>query len=173
MVFANNFAGIQLLLWNDYDNTIDGCHFANNSFGVQMHPFRDANAYVRNCRFERSSVADLQFAFHSSSVRRSVSVGSAAFVLSAGSTALGSYVVQDCRVDKWTSPKGAIQISHRGPLTAFDNRFTRGPSGRLRSALRRGHHRIGLSTVQQSGGRYSHERQRRALAARSVKYRSA
>ena len=128
-VFANNFAGIQLLLWNDYDNTIDGCHFANNSFGVQMHPYHDANAYVRNCRFERSSVADLLFAFHSSSVRRSVSVGSAAFVLSAGSTALGSYVVQDCRVDKWTSPKGAIQISHRGPLTAFDNRFTRGPSG--------------------------------------------
>ena len=52
-MFENSGVGLEFGSFNDYDNTIDGCHFANNSYGVQMHPFKDANAYVRNCRFER------------------------------------------------------------------------------------------------------------------------
>jgi hypothetical protein len=35
--------------------------------------------------------------------------------------------IQNCVVDAWTAPDGAIQLNHRGPTTVFDCRFTHPP----------------------------------------------
>ena len=72
LVFANNghgqgctaatpsCGGIAILYFNDYDNTIDGCHFSDNSRGIVTDKM--ANVYVRNSRFERSTIADIVLA---------------------------------------------------------------------------------------------------------------
>ena len=36
-------------------------------------------------------------------------------------------VIEDNRIDGWTSPLGAIAYSLRGPVMVFDNQFTNGP----------------------------------------------
>lgn len=116
-----------LLIRTD-DNTIDGCHFSDLAYGVQMREHHDANAYIRNCRFERSSVADVTLSNHASSIRRSVSVGSAAFVTAPGTSAWAPTVLEDNRVEGWTGEAGAVQFGPRGPLTAFDNEFSKSPT---------------------------------------------
>ena len=90
-----------------------------------------ANCYVRNSRFEGSSHADIYLAASTgNSVRRSVSQGSAQFIVSPARApnAVNPTVIQDNRVDGWTSTKSAIEYNLRGPVTMFDNQFSNGPT---------------------------------------------
>jgi hypothetical protein len=114
--------GVAFPQFNDYDYTFDGCEFRRCNIGIQcVH----GNFYVRNCRFEGSRTVDIQdHSEHGSSVRRSVSVGSRAFI--SRTSTVAPLTIQDCRVDRWTNPEGAILLS-RPPVMLFDCHFTNPP----------------------------------------------
>ncbi|MEM7251594.1 MAG: glycosyl hydrolase family 28-related protein, partial [Pseudomonadota bacterium] len=87
------------------------------------------NVMVRNSRFERSRFTDLFLSTHSHSARRVLSVNSRAFIRThRGPGALGAITVEDCRVDGWTDPDGAIISALRGPITVFDCEFSNPPN---------------------------------------------
>ena len=120
-IFAGNSNGIQILNFNDYDNTFDGCLFADNSYGIFTSKM--ANVYVRNSRFERSATADMALSTSAgNSVRRCVSVGSAAFVVSSHHSAVNPTTIEGCVVAGWTGPN-AIDYNLRGPLLLLNNHF--------------------------------------------------
>lgn len=108
--------------FNDYDYTFDGCEFVQCHVGVEcVH----GNFYIRNCHFEQSRVADIEdHSEHGSSVRRTTSHGSRLFVSRTSSVA--PITLQDCRVDGWTHPGGAVLLS-RPPSMIFDCTFTNPP----------------------------------------------
>ena len=56
-------------------------------------------------------------------MRRCVSVGSQAFVVTPHHTAVNPATIQDCRVEGWTGA-AAVEFNLRGPLTLLDNQFT-------------------------------------------------
>ena len=135
-LFEDCKRGIAFLVHNMYDYTIDGCEFRRCETAIQT---RFGNTYVRNCRFEGSTATDLVLhPEHGSSVRRCVSVGSKQFVVFTNSVA--PITIQDCRVDGWTDPTGAIALGG-APVTVFDCVFTRPPGKappvQLRSASQR------------------------------------
>ena len=120
-LFENCRRGVVFPKFNDYDYTFDGCEFRRCETGlVCVH----GNAYVRNCHFEASREADMAIhAEHGSSVRRCTSVGSKTFLACTNSVA--PMTIQDCHVEGWTSPDGAIQLN--GPAILFDCVFTQAP----------------------------------------------
>ena len=125
-LFVDCGAGVSLLNFNDYDNTFDGCEFVDCGMGVNSV---NGNFYVRACRFVRSKQVDVRQASpsHASSVRLCTSQGSRRF-FDTGSGMHLSMKIQDCRVDGWTAPDGAIALGHRGPTTVFDCVFTNPPN---------------------------------------------
>lgn len=114
--------GVAFLQFNDYDYTFDGCDFRRCDTAIEcVH----GNFYVRDCHFEGNRSADIRDASeHGSSVRRCTSTGSGAFISRA--TTVGPLTIQDCRVDHWTDPAGAIVLS-RPPVMVFDCVFTHPP----------------------------------------------
>ena len=98
--------GVALLQFNDYDNTFDGCEFRQCGQGIVTGK---ANVYVRNCHFEESSICDITLnGEHSHSVRRCTTFGSNRFLeYSAG---VATLIVQDCQIDGWRNPEGAISF---------------------------------------------------------------
>lgn len=124
--FRNNRNGVAFLSWNDYNNIFDGCHFSRNSCAIRAEK---GNVVVRNSRFESSRDCDLFLSTHSHSVRRCVSAGSKAFIRTVrGPLANGLIRIEDCRVDGWLDPDGAIVAGLRGPILVFDSAFTNPPS---------------------------------------------
>lgn len=114
--------GVAFLQFNDYDYTFDGCEFRGCETGIEC---AHGNFYVRDCRFEGSRVVDIaDGSEHGSSVRRCVSVGSRAFL--ARTSTVAPITVQDCHVDGWTDPAGAVQLSPP-PALLFDCVFTHPP----------------------------------------------
>ncbi len=124
-LFENCRRGIACLSFNDYDYTIDGCEFRQCGSAVEcVH----GNVYLRNCHFQGSSGADLILKpEHGSSVRRCSSVGSHSFISFAN--AVSPLTIQDCHVEGWTDPDGAISLSG-APVLLFDSVFTKPPGGR-------------------------------------------
>ena len=123
--FTNNKHGALFLSWNDYNNIFDGCYFVDNEYGIRAEK---GNVVIRNSRFERSSESDIFLSTHSHSVRRVVSSGSHSFIRTVrGPIANGLIKVEDCVVDRWTNPDGAIISELRGPVTVFDTRFSNPP----------------------------------------------
>ena len=91
------------------------------------------NFYIRNCHFEGSRVVDIRDGSeHCSSIRRSTSTGSQAFVLRKSSVA--SLTIQDCHVEGWKNPEGAVLLS-RPPVLLFDCVFTKPPQDRQQAGL--------------------------------------
>lgn len=91
------------------------------------------NFYIRNCHFEGSRVVDIRDGSeHCSSIRRSTSIGSHAFVLRESSIA--PLTLQDCHVDGWKNPEGAVLLS-RPPVLLFDCVFTKPPQNRHQAGL--------------------------------------
>lgn len=125
--------GVTLGNFNDYDNTFDGCAFEDCGVGVNSPK---GNFYVRACRFERSRECDVQqlSPSHASSMRFCVSQGSKRFYRTMSYGHLATKI-QNCLVDGWTAPDGAIRLGHRGPTTIFDCRFTHPPSAAAPIAL--------------------------------------
>jgi hypothetical protein len=114
--------GVVFPTFNDYDYTFDGCEFRHCDTGIEcVH----GNFYARNCHFEGSRSVDiLDASEHGSSVRRCTSTGSKAFLSRA--TTVAPLTLQDCRVDGWTDPAGAVLLS-RPPVMVFDCVFTHPP----------------------------------------------
>jgi hypothetical protein len=114
--------GVAFPQFNDYDYTFDGCEFRRCETAIEcVH----GNFYVRNCHFERSRNVDiLDASEHGSSVRRCTSTGSRAFIERRSTVA--PLTVQDCRVEGWTNPGGAVLLS-RPPVLLMDCVFTRPP----------------------------------------------
>lgn len=129
-LFENCDRGVAFLQFNDYDYTFDGCEFRGCGVGIDCD---HGNFYVRNCHFEGSRVVDIRDGSeHCSSIRRSTSMDSRAFVLRSSSVA--PLTIQDCHVEGWKNPDGAILLS-RPPVLLFDSVFTRPPLDRLGAAL--------------------------------------
>ncbi len=123
--FSNNKHGALFLAWNDYNNVFDGCYFVDNEYGIHAEK---GNVVIRNSRFERSLKTDIFLSTHSHSVRRVVSTGSYSFIRTVrGPISNGLIKVEDCLVDQWTNPDGAIITELRGPVTIFDTTFTNPP----------------------------------------------
>jgi hypothetical protein len=149
-LFEHCKGGIAFLAFNDYDYTIDGCEFRDCATGIET---KHGNTYVRNCHFDHSKTADLVLVpEHGSSVRRCTSVGSGSFILYANPIA--PVTVQDCIIDSWTNPKGAIVMDGAsdfptcagGPLTVFDTTFSHGPANSPPINLLRKDQRVLLSS---------------------------
>jgi hypothetical protein len=129
-LFEDCDRGVAFLQFNDYDYTFDGCEFRRCGVAIDcVH----GNFYVRNCHFEGSRVVDIRDGSeHCSSIRRSTSIGSRAFVLRSSSVA--PLTIQDCHVEGWKNPGGAILLS-RPPVLLFDCVFTRPPLDRAGGGL--------------------------------------
>ncbi len=122
--------GVAFLQFNDYDFTFDGCEFRRCGVAIDC---AHGNFYVRNCHFEASRVVDIRdLSEHCSSIRRSTSLGSQAFVQRKSSVA--SLTIQDCHVDGWKNPQGAILLS-RPPVLLFDCTFSNPPRDAGQAAL--------------------------------------
>jgi hypothetical protein len=121
-LFENCRRGVVFPKFNDYDYTFDGCEFRRCETGILcVH----GNAYVRDCHFEASREADMVInGEHGSSVRRCTSVGSKTFLVCDNSVT--PVTVQDCRVEGWTNPDGAIHLGGE-PVLMFDCVFTKPP----------------------------------------------
>ena len=143
-IFENNFKGIALQDFNDYDWAIDGCTFTNNSYGVYSHTHMDSNFDAHSCRFEESRMADLTVSAEASNVRQVVSVGSYQFVATLGGGLYHSPLqIHDCRVANWTGPS-AISFDLRGPLTITNNEF-------FSSSTQRNNNNVTLVAMDQGG----------------------
>ncbi len=116
-LFERCETGVELLAFNDYDNTITGCEFRKCGTGVRAS---HANAYVRNCHFEASRVCDLDLASEpGSSVRRCTSVGSNRFLQWGG--VVSSITVQDCWIQDFLGADRACAIFlNGGPAVVMD-----------------------------------------------------
>lgn len=132
--------GAAFTAFNDYDNTFDGCEFRRCGTGIHDE---HGNFYVRNCLFEGSRKADIFMrSEHGSSVRRSISAGSHRFIdFGAG---VAPIAVQDCRVEGWKAPDGAIAIGG-APALVFDCAFAAPPNGQPPIRLARGNQRLVVS----------------------------
>src|SRR6185369_14849349 len=119
-LFEDSDRGVAFLQFNDYDFTFDGCEFRRCGVAIDCD---HGNFYVRNCHFEGSRVVDVRDGSeHCSSIRRSTSTGSHAFVLR--SSSIAPLTIQDCRIDGWKNPEGAVLLS-RPPVLLFDSVFTK------------------------------------------------
>lgn len=117
MVFENCGTGLAFTNFNDYNFTVDGCHFQDNArMGIECV---NGNFYVRNCRFAHNGLDIFANPEHASSIRRVVSVGSGAFL--AWHNPISPGTVENCLVADWKDPQAII--SSGAPLTFFDNRF--------------------------------------------------
>jgi hypothetical protein len=117
MVFDHCGTGIAFLNFNDYNFTFEGCTFRENSrMAIEC---KNGNFYVRNCRFENNALDMYANPEHSTSIRRSVSVGSGSFLKYANG--VSPVTVENCLVVDW---QDANAITSSGaPITLFDNRF--------------------------------------------------
>lgn len=121
-LFEDCRRGVSFAKFNDYDFTFSGCDFKGCDTGIDCI---NGNFYARDCHFEGSRVEDVHAAQeHGVSLRRCTSVGSARFLSHV--SAVGTITVQDCWVDGWTDPAGAIRLAG-APAVLFDNHFTHPP----------------------------------------------
>lgn len=121
-LFEDCERGVAFLQFNDYDFTFTGCEFRRCGTGIDCVR---GNFYVRDSHFENSRVADIHDGSeHGSSIRRCTSTGSQTFV--AREATVASLVIQDCHVNNWKSPDGAIRLS-APPALIFDCVFTNAP----------------------------------------------
>jgi hypothetical protein len=129
-LFENCERGVAFLQFNDYDFTFDGCEFRRCGVALDC---AHGNFYVRNCHFEGSRLVDIHdLSEHCSSIRRSTSTGSRAFV--SRSSSVAPLTIQDCHVEGWKEPEGAVLLS-RPPALLFDCVFTKPPKDSKQAGL--------------------------------------
>ncbi|MHB9133747.1 MAG: glycosyl hydrolase family 28-related protein [Armatimonadota bacterium] len=123
-LFENCGHGISLRNFNDLDHTMTQCEF--RKCGTGIYSGKGSNFYARECHFEGSTETDIFFAGEAgSSIRRCTSQGSRQFV--EDHSWVGPLTIQDCRVDGWSSPAGAVVLDG-APVVIFDCVFTRPPT---------------------------------------------
>ena len=122
-LFVNNTSqGVAFGSYNALDNTVIDCGFYYCGRAIANNV---GNVYVRRCHFEGSRDFDIFTHVGDCAALRCTSVGSKSFLHAGGEM----FVMQDCHVDGWTSPKGAVQREGGAPLTLFDCTFTNPPDG--------------------------------------------
>lgn len=115
--------------------------------GIRTVVGRDANLYVRNCNFRYSQDADILLDAQANSVKRCVSIGSAAFIsmstvggpyngskttgphgwsrsTGVGGAPFGPATIASNTIVNWTDP-AAIIYPGRGPVVLYDNTFVK------------------------------------------------
>ena len=130
MLFSNSlFENIPKCLWfayfNSYNNRIEQSAFKNCGTAIDGGA---GNFDVTRSNFYGSTVTDLYISPHSNHVSSSTSQGSHAFIQTGGTGAGGETIVENCRVDGWTDPAGAINSYERNNLIVTDTKFTNPPS---------------------------------------------
>jgi hypothetical protein len=119
-LFVNVGIGIAFGSYNALDNTVIDCAFYYCTEGIHNSV---GNVYIRRCHFEHSLETDIFTHVGDSAALRCTSVGSKCFLKDSGQM----FVMEDCHVDGWTSPRGAIQHEVNAPFTLFDCTFTNPP----------------------------------------------
>jgi hypothetical protein len=146
-LFERCKTGVALLKFNDYDNTFDGCEFRQCDQGIVVD---HANAYIRNCHFEYNTTNDIKlYGEHCSSIRRCTSVGSNRFLDRLESVT--SLTIQDCHIDGWKNPEGAIYLALASPTIIMDCVFTNPPDGTPPIRFRFNNQRLILSNNKAPG----------------------
>ncbi len=125
-LFQNCGKGVALYQFNDYDHWFTDCAFMDCGIGLDSV---NGNFILYTCSFVRSREVDVRQArpSHASSIRLCTSTGSRRF-FETGNWGHQSFAIQDCRIDGWTGPDGAIVLGQRGPTTIFDCVFTHPPT---------------------------------------------
>jgi hypothetical protein len=124
--FYNCTMGI-VQAWNVGNNFmwhVDSCEFDDCDFGINF--YNSGCNDVDNCHFEKSKTADVMGG-HSMHVRHCTSQGSGHFYSNLADCPLSADVLQDCWVDGWTDPTGAVHFPVAGPNVIFDCTFTHPP----------------------------------------------
>jgi len=111
---GNNF------MWHVDSCEFDGCDYSINFFNSGCND-------VDSCHFEKSKVADVMGG-HSMHVRHCTSQGSHYFYSSLADCPLSADILEDCLVDGWTDPTGAVHFGIPGPNVVFDCVFTHPPA---------------------------------------------
>jgi len=88
----------------------------------------DAKCVIMNSHFAASTVADIS-AGQTTRVRHCTSEGSFMFFQTGSTGAAIQFVLQDCLIDSWLNPGGAITVGDTGPDNIFDCTFTNPRNG--------------------------------------------
>ena len=110
---------------NNFMWHVDGCQFEDCDYGIRF--YRSGCNDVDNSHFEHSKICDVMGG-HSMHVRHCTSHGSGYFYGSYVNCPLSADLLEDCWVDGWTNPVGAVQFWIPGPNVIFDCHFTHPPS---------------------------------------------
>jgi hypothetical protein len=119
---------------NNYMWEIKGCEFEACGTGIlnEMGKFT-----LLDSHFQGSTVADISCnPSHAPRIRRCTSAGSRMFYYAASSRAVGGQLIQDCWIDSWTNPDGAIQTGSIGPSEILDCTFTNPPAADAKNPAR-------------------------------------
>ena len=119
-LFVNVGNGLIFLGYNQLDNTVTNCGFYYCGFAIRNIT---GNVYVRDSHFEASREVDIYSHVGHNSALRCTSVGSNRFL---NMDCHDGFVLQDCHVEGWKSPKGAVAMAG-SPFTLFDCTFTNPP----------------------------------------------
>jgi len=145
-LFEDCGRGVVFVSFNDYNYTFDGCEFRRCGVAIDCS---HGNFYARNTHFAGSREVDIRSRpEHGSSVRRCTSVGSRAFLVH--HNGVSPMTIQDCHVDGWTNPDGAVVLSS-APVVMFDCAFTGGPAGQPPVHIRAGNQRLVVSENRATG----------------------
>ena len=109
---------------NNFMWHVDNCQFEDCGYGIQF--FMSGCNDVDNCHFDRSKTCDVMGG-HEMHVRHCTSVGSKVFYGSFANCPLSADILEDCVVDRWSDPTGAVHLDIPGPNVVFDCTFIHPP----------------------------------------------
>jgi hypothetical protein len=110
--------------YNNFMWHVDSCEFENCGNGVWFYNAGDMT--ISNSHFQNSSNVDVEGG-RNLHVKHCTSTGSNIFYLTGGGAFANS--IQDCYVDSWKNPAGAVFFGRYEQETIFDCTFTNPPAG--------------------------------------------
>jgi hypothetical protein len=131
VLFQDCAVGVSFTSFNDYNYTFDRCEFIRCGTGIECVR---GNFYVRNTHFHASSVVDIRsHPEHASSIRRTTSYGSKAFVHHTSSVA--PLTIEECHIGGWPAgepygPEGVPVVNEGVSMLIFDTYFNDAPDAR-------------------------------------------
>lgn len=131
VMFKDCGTGASFTSFNDYNYIFTGCGFSGCGTGIACIR---GNFYVRNTHFDSSSIVDIRsHPEHASSIRRTTSLGSRAFVHHTSSVA--PLTIEDCHIGGWPAgephgPEGCPVVQEGVSMLIFDTHFHDAPDNR-------------------------------------------
>jgi hypothetical protein len=116
----NAYQTYQNYMWH-----IEGCEFDHCGNGIDL--FCGGCFTISNCHFQESTGADIVGGFGIHALY-CTSSGSNQFYTEGMTSSLSQQVLEDCWVDGWTNPKGAVRFASYGANSVFDCSFTHPPA---------------------------------------------